>query len=80
MAARTKNGGTALMEAASGGNAEAIRALLSAGANPTLKDKKGHDALWHADHADHRFVNEEQTAEVIRALREGGKKPSARRR
>ena len=80
VSARSKDGETALMKAASGGDAESVRALLSAGADPTLKDKQGSDALWHARHADHRFVSEEQTAEVIRALREGGKKPSARRR
>ena len=42
-------GSTALMEAACEGQADAVRALLAAGADPALRDTNG-DALWYARH------------------------------
>ncbi|MBO7412017.1 MAG: ankyrin repeat domain-containing protein, partial [Ottowia sp.] len=41
-------GMTPLIYAVKAGNAEVIRRLLASGADPSLKDWGGHDALWHA--------------------------------
>ena len=46
--ARDAHGCTALMRAASESNAAVVAALLDAGADKSLKDNDGHDALWHA--------------------------------
>jgi ankyrin repeat protein len=36
------------MNAAAASNADAVRLLLQAGANHSLRDAEGHTALWHA--------------------------------
>lgn len=39
---------TPLMQACQFGNLEAVKILLANGADPVIKDKFGHNALWHA--------------------------------
>ena len=45
---QTNTGVTPLMEACLTGNLKAVKILLAHGANYSLKDKSGHDALWYA--------------------------------
>jgi ankyrin repeat protein len=49
-------GESPLMWAAGAGNAEAIRLLLSAAANPALVDRTGHDALFYIRNARDRWA------------------------
>lgn len=73
--AANPSGLTPLMCAAGKSNAEALKVLLSAGADTTLKDREGHDALWHArnpDFMDDEEVSAEDSAAIIRLLQDRG--------
>ena len=74
--ARSEAGGTALMEAASSGQVEAVRALLAAGADATLKDGNG-DALWYARHPS-EDADRKAAAACVKLLQGEAKKPAAK--
>ncbi|MEZ0260158.1 MAG: ankyrin repeat domain-containing protein [Alphaproteobacteria bacterium] len=61
--AQDSHGWTALITAAHRADAETLRALLQAGADPTVKDKMGRDALYYAKGS--------KDAEKISALENG---------
>ncbi len=62
--ARDKNGDTALLRAASAGDAESVKALLAAGADVREKDRIGQSAVTRAAFGGH--------ADVVRLLLEAG--------
>lgn len=69
--AASPNGSTPLMMAAMYGSTEAVRTLLEAGADPTLKNQKGLSALDFAQAAD-RNAAQELIANAIRARQSSG--------
>ena len=46
---RNLEGKSALIAAAESGQPDSVRALLALGADPTLRDNKGHTARQHAE-------------------------------
>ncbi len=71
------DGTTVLMTAADFGSHELVTLLLEAGADRNLKDREGHDALWHAQESDREGVRirewERRGAESSQAAAEGSR-------
>ena len=74
--ARDTTGQTALMAAAFLGRVANVDTLLKAGADKAIKDKDGHDALWHARQND----NAKERAAIVRLLQGGAKAPAAKKK
>ena len=73
--AQDKNGITPLMYAASFGRDWAVRALLSAGADATLRDAHGKDALAHARDP-YEEARREGAAACVKLLQSAAQKPA----
>jgi ankyrin repeat protein len=56
--AQNKAGNTALHWAALNGHLQAVKALLDHGADPTITNQKGHDAVYEAELNDRKEVVE----------------------
>jgi hypothetical protein len=63
--AQNKSGNTALHWAALNGHLESVKKLLEYGADPTITNQKGHDAVYEAELNDKKEV-------VEWVLKEGG--------
>jgi ankyrin repeat protein len=62
---QNKSGNTALHWAALNGHLESVKKLIGNGADPTIKNQKGHDAVYESELNDKKEV-------VEWVLREGG--------
>jgi ankyrin repeat protein len=69
--AQNKSGNTALHWAALNGHLESVKKLLEYGADPTITNQKGHDAVYEAELNDKKEVVEWVLKEGGEGLEEG---------
>ena len=69
--AQNKSGNTALHWAALNGHLESVKKLLEYGADPTITNQKGHDAVYEAELNDKKDVVEWVLKEGGEGLEEG---------
>lgn len=69
--AQNKSGNTALHWAALNGHLESVKKLLESGADPTITNQKGHDAVYEAELNDKKEVVEWVLKEGGEGLEEG---------
>ncbi|MBR5346240.1 MAG: ankyrin repeat domain-containing protein, partial [Deltaproteobacteria bacterium] len=69
--ARNDEGRTPLMRAAAYNNLDVVHMLLDAGADKSLEDNDGHNALWHAQEsvrAGYRSEGREEGPKIVHLL------------
>ncbi|MBR5998086.1 MAG: ankyrin repeat domain-containing protein [Deltaproteobacteria bacterium] len=75
--ARNGEGKTALMRAAAYNNLDVVHMLLDAGADKSLEDNDGHNALWHAQEsvrAGYRSEGQEEGPKIVRLLQDSAQR------